>query len=266
MRLSEAIEALKAAGIENARGEARMIFEELCHIDRVTLSTSDPESELADEAVKRRTLREPLQYIIKKAYFFREEYCVTPDCLIPRSDTEILVEYAVSHLSSGARFIDLCTGSGCIAISTLKNTKNTSAVAVDLSEKALEIAKKNSEDNGVSKRIDLVCSDALTYDSGEMFDALLSNPPYIRDEVYKTLENEIFYEPKMALVAENDGLLFYEILVPLYKNRIKSGGFMAFEIGYDQAQALSEIAKKNGLPIKILKDYSGLDRVAVINV
>jgi release factor glutamine methyltransferase len=266
VKFSEAVRALSDAGIENARGEVRIMFEELCSSPRRDLSIGDPESPLVDEAVRRRILREPLQYIIGKTYFYNEEYFTSPDCLIPRSDTEILVECAVKNLSDGARFIDLCTGSGCVAVSTLKNTKNTSAVAVDISEGALKMAKKNAMHNGVSDRIDFVLSDALSYDTYEEFDALLCNPPYIDESVYSTLEKEIFHEPKIALVADDFGLLFYKTIIPRYKNKIKRGGFMAFEIGYDQGDALMSIARENGLLSKIIKDYSSNDRVAFIKM
>lgn len=266
MRLSDAVKALKDAGIENPRAEARLIFSEKCKIPLNEMLISDVESELADEAVLRRCAREPLQYILGRVSFYREEYLVSPDCLIPRSDTEILVEYAVSHLESGARFLDLCTGSGCVAISTLKNTKETRAVAVDISEGALKIAMSNAELNGVLGRVEFLNTDALSGAIDGEFDALLCNPPYIRDEVYRTLEKEIFHEPREALVADEDGLLFYKRLIPLYKDKIKKGGFMAFEIGYDQADALKDIARESGLSLKILKDFSNNDRVAVIDL
>lgn len=266
MKFSEAIKALRDGGIENPKLEARMIFEDLCGKSSVSLSLEDVESPLADEAVRRRCEGEPLQYILGKVSFFREEYFVSPSCLIPRSDTEILVEYATAHLKDGARFLDLCTGSGCVAISTLKNTKNTSAVAVDISEKAIFSAKKNAIHNGVESRVEFINGDALEWAPEGKFDALLCNPPYIDEAVYKTLAREIFYEPKSALVAEDGGLRFYKNIIPMYESKIKHGGFMAFEIGYDQAEAIKEIAIKNGLCAKILKDYQGNDRVAVIDL
>ncbi|MBR5817796.1 MAG: peptide chain release factor N(5)-glutamine methyltransferase, partial [Clostridia bacterium] len=234
MRLSDAVGLLKDAGIEDAKREARIIFRELCKKSELDILDKDCESPLADEAVLRRCKREPLQYIIGKVGFFGEEYFVSPACLIPRADTEILVEQAVKRIPEGEYFIDLCTGSGCIAISTLSNTKNTRCVAVDISEDALLLAKKNAEHNGVSDRIELLNADAVKKEVEGEFFALLSNPPYIRKEVYEKLETEIFHEPKIALVAEDGGLFFYKRIIPLYKNKIKKGGFMAFEIGYVQ--------------------------------
>lgn len=266
MKFSEAVKALSNAGIENPRGEARMIFSELCQKTIGDLISGEADSPLADEAVRRRCTGEPLQYIIGKVGFYREEYFVSPDCLIPRSDTEILVDYAVSHLKDGAHFIDICTGSGCVAISTLKNTKNTNALALDISEPAIAMAKRNAAYNGVLDRICFSSCDALRAAAEGEFDALLCNPPYIDESVYKTLQKEIFHEPSIALVAEDGGLIFYKTLIPLYKNKIRRGGFMAFEIGYDQADAIKKAAKENGLCAKILKDYSGKDRVAVMDL
>ena len=269
MTLNEAISLLRDAGIDSAAYDAREILSVIDGVDRLSLLTNPniTASEKAEAAILQRKNREPLQYIIGEVAFCNEVYRVSPDCLIPRSDTEILVEYAMKSIPAGERFIDLCTGSGCIAISTLAGTRDTTAVAVDISDGALRIACENAERNGVADRISFVKADLLSDDgsafSGEYF-AVLSNPPYIREDVYNTLEPELFHEPKIALVAENDGGIFYERLVPLGLSLICDGGFLALEIGYDQAELLTGLAKKHNADIKILKDYSGNDRVAVI--
>ena len=269
MTLNEAISLLKEAGIDSAVHDAREIFSAIDGVDRLTLLTrlDTVASPKAEAAILRRKGREPLQYIIGEVAFANELYYVSPDCLIPRSDTEILVEYAMKHIPRGERFIDLCTGSGCIAISTLCGTKDTTAVAVDISDAALLMAKKNAERNGVRERLSLIRADLLGGDlsaiSGEYF-AVLSNPPYIKNEVYEGLEPELFHEPKIALVAENAGGIFYERLVPLGLSIIKENGFLAFEIGYDQRELLVGLAERYNAKIKVLKDYSGNDRVAVI--
>ncbi len=269
MTLNEAIALLRAAGVSSAAHDAREIFSHFDGVDRATLLTRPDAvaSKEAEAAILRRAAREPLQYIIGEVAFCNEVYSVSPDCLIPRSDTEILVEYAMKSIPRGEKFIDLCTGSGCIAVSTLCGTRDTTAVAVDISDKALEIARQNAERNGVSDRISFIKADLLGGDLSELSDgyyAVLSNPPYIRAEVYAELEPELFCEPKIALVAENGGGIFYERLVPLGLSLIKDGGFLAFEIGFDQGELLSSLAKEYNAKIKILKDYSGNDRVAVI--
>ena len=266
MKLSQAIEILKAAGIDDPKHECRILFSSIGKVDLSKLVGCDYEieSEELRAAVMARSERFPLQYILGKANFYREEYEVTPDVLIPRSDTEILVDYAVKNLPCGARFIDLCTGSGCVAISTVKNTKKTSATAVDISEDALKIAKKNAENNGVADRILFKQLDVLAKVEEGSYHALLSNPPYVKKQAYEKLEPELYKEPKLALVGENDGLIFYERIIPDYKAKIDDDGFMAFEIGYDQGEALLKLAYLNSMKCEIIKDLSGLDRVAVL--
>lgn len=266
MKLSEAALLLRNAGIDNARGEARILFREIGKIKESELYGGDPDSSSEEliSAVERRRSREPLQYILGKCDFYNETYLVTPDCLIPRQDTEILVDYAVKNLPDGAYFIDLCTGSGCIAISTLKNTNGTRATAVDISSAALDVAKKNAARCEVADRIEFSKSDVL---SGKIKDgafAILSNPPYVTTEAYKSLDPEIYREPKEAFLGGDDGLIFYRRITGLYKDAIPKEGFIAFEIGYDQGAAISEIAETNGMSAEILKDFSNNDRVAVL--
>lgn len=266
MKLSEATALLEGAKIENARAEARIIFREIGKIKDSELYGRDPssDSELLTAAFERRCKREPLQYIIGHCDFYNETYEVTPDCLIPRQDTEILVEYAVKHIPSGAQFLDLCTGSGCIAISTLKNTKDTHATAVELSKPALSVAKRNAERYGLSDRIEFINKDVLSGKiEGKVF-AVLSNPPYVTEAAYTKLDPEIYHEPREAFLGGTDGLIFYRRLTALYRDSVCDSGFIAFEIGYDQADALSDIAKENNMTCEILKDYSGNDRVAVL--
>jgi release factor glutamine methyltransferase len=186
--------------------------------------------------------------------------------LIPRADTEHLVDFAVRNIPSGELFIDLCTGSGCVAISTLKNTKNTSALAVDISPDALKVAAENAEANGVSERLTLIEGDAMSEDwlpNTRPF-AILSNPPYVSEAAYAALEPEIYREPKCAFVGGSDGGDFYRAIIPMAARVIKDEGFAALEIGYDQAELIRSIAGECGLCSEIIKDYSGLDRVAVI--
>ena len=266
MKLSAVAKLLYYSGIDTPRHDAVMLFLKFTDYDKNELYLGDPDSndERLRDAVDRRSRREPLQYIIGEVDFFREKYEVSPDCLIPRQDTEILVEVAVKNIPDGESFLDLCTGSGCIAISTLKNTKNTYAFAVDISDGALNIAKRNAELNGVSDRLCLKRHDALCEAVEGEFFAILSNPPYVTEEEYAALAPELAFEPKIALVAEDDGLVFYKRITALYKDRIKSGGFILFEIGHTQADALREIAKSEGLTFELFKDYSGNDRVVML--
>ena len=268
MRLSEATRLLSDAGIDSPRENARKLFSHFVGIPQYRMIAEDPETEneALIDAIRRRADREPLQYIIGEVDFFREVYKVSPDCLIPRSDTEVLVEYAVRNIPDGALILDLCTGSGCVAISTLNNTNGTSAVAVDISAGALEIAKRNATFNKVGERVRFLQLDVLTEElmPGVMFDAILSNPPYVSDSAYASLEPEIFREPSIAFVGGDDGADFYRHITSKYKGRLKPGGFIAYEIGYDQSELISLIAKTNGMTVEIIRDISQNPRVAVL--
>lgn len=266
MTYNEAVEILKAAGIGSASYDARELFVHFGGFNRSELLLFNPstDSEAVISAIERRKVREPLQYIIGEVEFYRESYLVTPDCLIPREDTEILVDLAVRNLPEGARFLDLCTGSGCIAVSVLKNTKNTEAIAVDIDAGALALAKKNAKRNGVLDRITFRQADLMKERVDEAVYAVLSNPPYVSESVYMELESEIFAEPRHAFVGGDDGGDFYRALTPVYKDKIANEGFIAYEIGYDQAELLRGIAAECGMECEIFKDMSGHDRVAVL--
>jgi release factor glutamine methyltransferase len=271
MLKSEAIKILSEAGIQYPANEVRQIFSHIGNIPTYKLVVGDIETddERVIDAIRRRSSREPLQYIIGEVEFRHETYEVTPDCLIPRSDTEMLVEYAVAHIPSDTAFIDLCTGSGCVAISTLASTDGTRAYATDVSEATLCLAKRNAVRNEVSERVSFSIADALVRGSlklpdGERIFAVLSNPPYVRDKVYSELEPEIFYEPRRAFVGGDDGCDFYRAITEEYKDIIDKDGFIAYEIGYDQSEALEAIAEGCSMTAEILRDLSGNPRVAVL--
>lgn len=266
MKLREAEALLREAGIEDARPDARLIFEELGGLSPIELISLDAETDSAAvrAAIERRAKREPLAYILGRAYFYREEYKVDESCLIPRSDTEILVDFAVKSLTRGATFLDLCTGSGCIALSVLHNTEGTRAIAADISPGAVNIARENAERLGLSDRLEVRCLDVLKEEIDGKFDAVLSNPPYVTSSEYRELEREIYYEPETAFVGGEDGGDFYRLLTPMYKPHLKDGGFIAYEIGAAQADLLRRIAVENGMSCEILRDLGGRDRVAVL--
>ena len=266
MTLYEVVRKLSGAGIDNPVGDARELMKHFGgykphEVLSPSVECSTPEFLSAVEARANRT---PLQYLIGEVWFYHEKYKVTPDCLIPRSDTEELVDYAVKNLPCGARFLDLCTGSGCVAISALCATKDTTAVAADISGAALKIAEENGKINGVSDRLTLLERDLLKEKIEGEFFAILSNPPYVCNSVYKELEREIAFEPKNAFVGGADGGDFYRAFTPMYRDSLACGGFIAYEIGYDQAELIRSIAKGNGMSCEIIKDLSGNNRVAIL--
>lgn len=216
--------------------------------------------EALEAAKKRLDAGEPIEYITGKAYFYREEYDVSPAVLIPRPDTERVVERLVALLPEGGHFADLCSGSGCIGISALCERRDCTACAYDISEAAVEIAAKNAEKLGVSERYTVKAAD-ITDMSDDAFDIIVSNPPYIESGVIPTLDRSVRdYEPHIALDGGADGLDFYRAILDGYRPRV----CYIFEIGYDQAHAICALAYERGLSCEVTKDYGGNDRVAVI--
>ncbi len=268
MKLSELTAHLSAAGIDCAELEARLLFRRYAQLSDAEMLFGDPSADSPDlhAALARRLSGEPLAYILGDAEFYRESYLVTPDVLIPRPDTECLVEYAVKNLPRGARFADLCTGSGCIAISTLASRPDTTAVAVDISDAALAVARRNAERNGVSNRITFLRADVLApiepATLGRL-DAVLSNPPYIARKVVETLSPEVKREPRLALDGGEDGLDFYRAMLA-YLPALVQGGTILFEIGYDQECAIIRLARGAGLSCEVRRDYGGNPRVAIL--
>lgn len=256
--------ALAAAGVENAAGEARILLMSLCHVNAAELpfcDCADADSRLAD-AVARRARHEPLQYILGKWPFYKEEYFVSPDCLIPRADTELLVETLAERLPRGARLLDLCTGSGCIAISTAKNRPDITVLAADLSDGALALAAKNAAANGVRTvdfaRLDVTAPSPLAED----FDCIVANPPYIRTDVMPTLAPELAFEPRMALCGGADGMDFYRAILKNFAENLKPRGAFLFEFGYDQKDAAAALAAAHELAFSPLFDLGGNFRAA----
>lgn len=269
MTYTQICDALMDAGIENAEFEALLLINFFCKKSRAEIF-AEPEFHYTDkalfDAVDKRCERYPLQYIFGEWDFYGETYTVNENCLIPRPDTEILVEYAIKNLPAGAKFADLCTGSGCIAISTLAHRPDTTAVGMELFEKTAELAKHNSKRNRVENRFEVICADLLEenpFKDGE-FDAIISNPPYIRTSVVDTLEEELFSEPRAALDGGEDGLVFYKKILSDYSRSVKKGGFILFEIGYDQGEEISALAYTYGFECEVRRDLSGNPRMAIL--
>ena len=264
--LDAAVSKLLEAGIVEASNDAGIIFEEAFQMNRtgylIRANEEANESLISafDEMINRRATHEPLQYILGKAYFMGLEFMVSPDVLIPRFDTEVLVEEALKHINSDMNVLDVCTGSGCIAISVAK-LSNAKVVAVDISEAALDMAKKNAEYNETSN-VTFVHSDMFSNVEG-MFDVILSNPPYIRsEEVLKLMPEVLVHEPHLALDGHEDGLFFYEILARESSKFLKPSGMLIMEIGYDQAEDVSRLLENNNFTdIRVIRDLAGLDRV-----
>ncbi len=256
-------ERLKASGIENYTLETEILIEEICGDFSEDKEYS---SEALALAVEKRCARYPLQYIIGKWWLARCEFFVDENCLVPRPDTETVIEIAQKLLPKGAAFADLCTGSGCIAISVLDLRPDTRTDAYELYPDTLEMAKKNAVHNKVAERFTPILGDVLQGDllGDRKYAAIISNPPYIRTDVIETLEKEAKTEPRAALDGGVDGLIFYRAIVKSFAENLEDGGFFLFEIGFDQADDLRRIAEENGFDCEIYKDLGGCDRAALL--
>jgi len=204
---------------------------------------------------------EPLAYIIGEWGFYGEMYTVTPAVLIPRPDTETLVEQAIRLMPDSGRMLDLCTGSGCVGISSLCHTNLTSADLLDISPDALDVARVNAERNGVSARLTFIQGDVRTYTPAQHYDIITANPPYIRTNVIDTLSEQVRREPRIALDGGVDGLEFYRVLLERY---IAHCSYLVFEIGYDQRYDISCLCVAYSKNVEFFKDLGGNFRVAVV--
>lgn len=254
--------------IEDANLDAWLLLEYVSGISRSWYFIHEDEEISEDDIEEYQILIEqrgkhiPLQQLTKEAYFYGMKFFVNENVLIPRQDTEVLVEQVLS-LSKGKenlKLLDMCTGSGCILLALLANLKQASGTGVDLSEKALEVAQRNGEELGIE--ISWVQSDLFDKVSGS-YDIIVSNPPYIETSVIEGLMDEVkLYEPRMALDGTEDGLFFYREITMQAGKYLKNNGILAFEIGYNQGKAVSEFMKENGYEeVQVLQDLAGLDRV-----
>lgn len=256
--------------LQEGENDARLLLLWACDTDMTHVLTEYTTSVVPEENVKKyreaialRKSGMPLQYITHESDFCGLHLYVDENVLVPRFDTEVLVEKVLSdNRDPETSVLDMCTGSGCIAIALAKLGGYKEVYGSDISRKALEIADGNAEANGVS----------ITFYESDMFeqldglrnlDIIVSNPPYIRTSVCEELMTEVRdHEPRIALDGDSDGLKFYRIIAAEAKNHLKAGGKLYLEIGYDQAEAVRNLLEENGYKeISIVKDLSGLDRV-----
>lgn len=277
----EGREALRGAGIPEAELDARLLLEYVCGTDRNTLlvhgdrEVASPEQERYLRLIQGRADRVPLQYLTGSQEFMGLEFSVNRKTLIPRQDTEILVEEALRNLHDGMRVLDLCTGSGCILISLLAFSNNCQGVGADISPEALEVAEGNARRLLGPEALaagEKVCpgvrsvsfrqSDLFENIEGQ-FDMIVSNPPYIRTAELENLMPEVReYEPELALDGGGDGLRFYRRILEECRDSLMKGGMLFFEIGCDQGKDVAGLMERAGyLEIQVIKDYGGHDRV-----
>jgi len=287
-------------GIDPPRLSAELLLSHVLQMKRIELYTqfnkvvTQEQLERLHELVKRAGESEPIAYLVGKTEFYSLEIDVTPDCMIPRPETELLVECAIEFLrtrpvgnlmagsmmqkeeiSSGARtgtqFVcDLCTGSGCIAVAIAKNFPNARIIATDISDAALKVAAVNVKRYQLETRVTLLCGDLfgplLSQLDTEKFDLIVCNPPYVSDSEFEVLgKNVKNFEPKLALFAGTDGLDVHRKVIENAGSFLKSGGALMLEIGYSQGPAVRGLLEKTGAlgDIKIEKDFNNNDRIAL---
>ena len=268
--LKNATEILQQNGIAEPRREANSLLAFTLRKDRTFLIThhdyelSREESEDFQSVLERRANREPFQYIAGKQEFYGLDFTVTPDVLIPRPETEIIVENAIEilKLREDSRFCEVGVGSGCISISILHNVENASAIGLDISAKALEVAKINAKKHRVSERLELRFSDVFENLRDEKFDLIVSNPPYISREDIKDLQAEVRdYEPLNALTDGKNGFSIIEKIIADAPRFLKPEGFLLMEIGFGQAEKSKRFfAAESWQMIEILPDLQGIQR------
>lgn len=262
---------LQAAGIEEAALDARLLLEAVCGTDRNDLLVhgEQPVEPEAEEKyfgwIGKRAGRIPLQQLTGEQDFMGLTFTVNENVLIPRQDTEILVEEVLKELHDGMRILDMCTGSGCILLSLLHYSNDCEGLGVDLSAEALEVAGRNVLKVLTPEKAEhahFLQSDLFEKVEGK-FEIIVSNPPYIASaEVDRLMPEVRDHEPRMALDGTEDGLEFYRRIIAEAGQYLVSSGMLFFEIGYDQGQAVSELMREHGYrEVQVVQDYAGLDRV-----
>ena len=275
MRINElleiGIEKLKISQIKEPISIARRIMCFVLKKDKIYLVTNGNEEVEQStkteflEAISKIQKHIPIQYITKKQEFMKMDFYVDENVLIPQPDTEIVVEEAIDIINRNklSKVLDMCTGSGILAISIAKYTDASKITAVDISEKALEVAEKNAISNDVNTKIKFIKSDMFKNIS-EKFDLIISNPPYIRTDVIKTLSEEVKNEPILALDGGIKGVDFYNIIAENAKKYLNENGYLVLEIGYDQkTEVVNLLEAQEYSEIRVIKDMGGNDRVIV---
>lgn len=267
--INKAQNTLEAAGIADSQVDSWLLAEFVFGITRakyyanMQMTVDGKSAEKYNELVNQRAGHIPLQHLVGTQEFMGLTFKVNENVLIPRQDTELLVENVADCLGNGERTVlDMCTGSGCIAVSIDRLSKDSKVTAVDISEKALEVAQENNRFNNAN--VTFIQSDLFTNVTGR-YDIIVSNAPYIRtDEIPKLMEEVKSHEPVMALDGMEDGLYFYKKICNEASDYLNDNGKIFFEIGYDQGDDVSEILRQNRFcNIEVLKDLSGNDRVVI---
>ena len=270
--LKKEINNLKQNNIENSTLKAKILLANILNVKKEYLLIHSEEEVKQEDKIKyENCIKElikgkPLQYITNKQEFMGLNFYVDENVLIPQPDTEILVEKAIeiAETTQKNKILDMCTGSGCIAISLAKNINNVQITAVDISNSALNVANKNAINNNVENKIKFINSDMFN-NIEEKFDIIVSNPPYIETETINKLEIEVQNEPHLALDGGIDGLKFYKIIANNAFEYLNENGYLLLEIGYNQQKSVTQLLQDTGKykNIETIKDLGGNYRVVI---
>lgn len=259
----------EAPEVENAGFEAETLLLHAASLDRATFlamraedAPKDVETRLFD-AVGRRKAGEPLPYVLGEWEFYGLRMFCGPGCLIPRPETELCVEKAIEKLPRGGRFLDLCTGSGCIAAAILKTRPDAVGAAVDISADALAYARKNAAYHQVTDRLTLVCAPLEDFLPDASPDVIVSNPPYVKTADVDAFSAEMRREPRLAFDGGPDGLALYRRIADRFAPFLAPGGAFVLETGYDTARAVDALFRSRGLDTSLFPDLAGIERVCV---
>ncbi len=263
---------LSSYNIKEAKLDAEILLSCVLGIKRNKLFTMRSQTLTLEELEKyksylqRRSTREPVAYISGKTEFMGLEFEVNNNVLIPRQETEILAEEVNNQIKTNncRHILDLCTGSGCIAVSVAYEN-DVLVTATDISDKAVKLAVNNAKINNVENKIKFLTGDMFEKIGSRKFDIIVSNPPYVTQEEFKNLEQELFFEPKKALIAKDCGLFFYRQIAQNAKKYLYKNSLVIIELNSNISKKIVELFEKHGFKkIKIIKDYAGLDRVLVL--
>jgi release factor glutamine methyltransferase len=272
--LKRASRELDHAGVAEAQREASSLLQHVIAKDR-TFLISHAEDRLGEEelkrfekAIERRAAGEPSQYITGTQDFFGRAFRVSTDVLIPRPETELLVEAALEVMKADAVICDVGTGSGCLAITLLCERRDARAAAIDISEAALDVARQNAGEHSVQERIEFVLSDCFSAlnESASQFDAIVSNPPYVAANALPGLQREVRdHEPLVALSPGDDGLSVIRRLLNDSPRFLKSGGHLLMEIGFDQGETIKQLVDQKVWTLKEIRpDLQGIPRIVIL--
>lgn len=268
--LKQAKEFLTYHNITEAQLDAEVLLCGVLKTTRSKLTTlrhktlTQEQNQQYEYFLNRRITGEPVDYILENSEFMGLTFKVNSNVLIPRQETELIIEQANKFIKENhsKTVLDLCTGSGAIAISVAYYNDNISVTASDISKKALQVAKDNALINNVQKKIEFIESNMFDNIINKKFDIIISNPPYVTEKEYKVLEKELFFEPKTALLAGEDGLFFYKIIANKVSQYLNPKGILLLELNANIALQIADLFS-NFLFVKIIKDYSNLDRILI---